>query len=161
MYSYENAYGFTMFRLLVSFAQLTEGIALIPTILYILDKKVNLIKSYFMTVIVIYICMNFVCLDNIIAKKNIDRYIEPGKIDTYYLFNSISEDGTSQIMRLLTDEQIKNEEYSDSQEIKKKTRSYLRELDQKLKEEKFDLREFNISKALARHIIQIEKEKFI
>ena len=161
MYSYENAYGYTILRLLVSFAQLAEGIILIPTILYVLDKKINLIKSYFLTVLIVYICMNFICLDNIIAKKNIDRYFETGKIDTYYLFSSISEDGTSQILRLLGDEQVKNEEYENSQEIKKKTRDYLKTIDQKLKEEKFDLREFNISKLLAKHLIKIEMDKYI
>ena len=161
MYSYESAYGFTMLRLLVSFAQLTEGIILVPTILYVLDKKVNLIKSYFLTALVVYLCMNFICLDNIIAKKNIDRYFETGKIDTYYLFNSISEDGTSQIMRLLGDEQVKTEEYQSSQEIKKETRNYLRDLNKKLNDKKFDLRELNISKLLTKHLIKMEKNKFI
>ncbi len=151
MYLYETAYGYTLLRLLVYCVLFTEAVLLIPTILYIIDKNIDLPKAYFAIVITIYICMNFANFDNLIAKRNIDRYIEKGKIDLYYLQLGTGTDAVNQMMRILkTDE---NEEG-----VKRKTELYLKSMYNHLEAEDLDIREFNISKQIAKRKI---KEKNI
>ena len=71
---YEAAYGYTMLRLLVYISLITESILLIPTIIYILNPKFNIVKYYLTIVICVYTMINYCNLDYIIAKRNIDRY---------------------------------------------------------------------------------------
>lgn len=63
MYFYESAYGYTLLRLLVYCSLFTETILLLPTILYIMDQKVNLAKTYVTIILTIYIGMNFINFD--------------------------------------------------------------------------------------------------
>ena len=147
MYFYESAYGYTLFRLLVYCILLTECILFIPTILYILDKKNNLSKCYFTIIIITYVCMNFANFDNIIASKNVNRYIETGKIDMYYLKYEMGTDAVRQIFRIL------EASSTDTEEIKIEARKYLQDLYKRIDEEKFDFRNFNISKLLAKNLI--------
>ena len=152
MHFYESAYGYTLFRLLVYCILLTECILFIPTILYILDKKNNLSKCYFTIIIITYVCMNFANFDNIIASKNVDRYIETGKIDMYYLKYEIGTDAVRQIFRIL------EASSTDTEEIKIEARKYLQNVYKRIDEEKFDFRNFNISKLLAKNLIGNELE---
>ena len=152
MHFYESAYGYTLFRLLVYCILLTECILFIPTILYILDKKNNLSKCYFTIIIITYVCMNFANFDNIIASKNVDRYIETGKIDMYYLKYEMGTDAVRQIFRIL------EASSTDTEEIKIEARKYLQDVYKRIDEEKFDFRNFNISKLLAKNLIGNELE---
>ena len=147
MHFYESAYGYTLLRLLVYCVLITESIMFIPTIFYILDKKVNLIKSYFIIIVVIYICMNFANFDNIIAKRNIDRYIETGKIDLQYLKMQTGSDSINQIIRII-------ELPTDKNNTKFEVSKYLKDTYERLNEEKMDLRDFNISKIFAKNLIK-------
>lgn len=146
MYFYENAYGYTLLRLLVYCTLITESIMFIPTILYILDKKINLSKSYFIIIAVIYICMNFSNFDNIIAKRNVDRYIETGKIDLYYLKKETGADAINQILRIL-------ETSTDVDNVKAETSKYLKETFNDINKENMDFRDFNISRIFAKKLI--------
>ena len=141
MHFYESAYGYTILRLLVYCSLITEGILFIPTILYILDKNINLVKSYSIIIIAMYICMNFMNFDNIIAKRNIDRYFETGKIDMLYLKLATGTDAINQILRLTNDSKVSNE-------VKIEAEKYLYNLSEVLEEYKknMDFRDFNISK---------------
>ena len=151
MYFYENAYGYTLLRLLVYCTLITESIMFIPTILYILDKKINLSKSYFIIIAVIYICMNFSNFDNIIAKRNVDRYIETGKIDLYYLKKETGADAINQILRIL-------ETSTDVDNVKLEASKYLKEKYKVLNDEKMDFRDFNMSRIFARNLIGKEMQ---
>mgnify|MGYP002625549006 CR=1 FL=1 len=151
MYLYETAYGYTMLRLLVYCILFTEAILLIPTILYIIDKKIDLPKTYFAIVLSIYVCMNFANFDNIIAKRNIDRYIEIGKIDMLYLEMGTGTDAVNQIIRIL-------DENEKEVGLKPETRRYLKNMYDLLESEEMDFRNFNISKIIAKRKI---KEKDI
>lgn len=111
MYLYEQEYGYTFLRLIVYFALATEAILIIPTIMYILGIKINLPKIYFVVILVMYIIINYINIDNVIAKKNIDKYLEDNKnyeIDVQYL-QTLSIDAIPQLERLLNinDENIK------------------------------------------------------
>lgn len=147
MYFYESAYGYTLLRLLVYCALLTEAILLIPTILYVINKKINLIKTYFTIIITVYLCMNFANFDNIIAKRNVDRYIEIGKIDMYYLRTETGTDAVSQIIRILeADTEIDN--------TKVDALKYLKSIYEDLEQKSFDIREYNISENMAKSLIE-------
>ena len=96
---------------MVYFSLITEAILIIPTVMYILDFKINLTKTYFVVIIIMYIIVNYINIDNIIAKRNIDRYFEDStgtyKLDMNYL-ETLSVDATGQIKRLegINDENI-------------------------------------------------------
>lgn len=149
MYFYESAYGYTLLRLLVYCVLFTESILFIPTILYILDKKINLPKCYFAIITIIYVCMNFANFDNIIANRNVNRYIETGKIDMHYLKNKTGTDAVSQILRIL-------ETQVDVDNTKSEANKYLQNVYNELNEEKTDFRDFNISKLFAKNLIRKE-----
>ena len=103
MYLYEQEYGYTFLRLMVYVALITEAILIIPTVLYILDFKINLTKTYFVVIIVMYIIVNYINIDNIIAKRNIDRYFEDQtgtyELDMNYI-ETLSVDAVGQVERL-------------------------------------------------------------
>ena len=147
MYFYESAYGYTLLRLLVYCTLFTETILFIPTILYILDKKINLLKTYFTIITVIYICINFANFDNIIAKRNVNRYIETGKIDLYYLKNNTGADAINQMLKILDNP-------TDVNNVKVETTKYLNEKYNEINEENMDFRDFNISKIYAKQLIK-------
>lgn len=149
MYFYESAYGYTLLRLLVYCILFTESILFIPTILYILDKKINLPKCYFTIIIIIYVCMNFANFDNIIANRNVNRYTETGKIDMHYLQNNTGTDSINQILRIL-------EVNIDVDNVKNEANTYLQKVYNELNEEKTDFRNFNISKLFAKNLIRKE-----
>ena len=144
---YENAYGYTMLRILVYCALLTEVILFIPTVFYVLDKKINLLKSYFFIITIMYVCMNFANFDNIIARRNVDRFIQTGKIDIYYLITETGSDAVNQLLRIL-------EIQTGDENAKLETIEYLKEKYEYLNEEKIDFRNINLSKIFARNSIE-------
>ena len=146
MYQYESAYGYTLLRLLVYCSLFTEAVLLIPTILYVLDKNVDLPRTYFTIILTVYVCMNIANFDNIIAKRNVDRYIKTGKIDMEYLKENTGTDAINQILKLLS-----VNEYTD--DVKAITKKYLKQQYENLKYETLDLREFNMSRVMARNLI--------
>lgn len=97
MNMYESEYGYTMLRLLVYVALFTESMMLIPTIIYIINGKFNIFKSYMVICIVVYTVLNYVNVDYVIANRNIERFYETEKIDINYLKN----DGADNILLLV------------------------------------------------------------
>jgi len=59
MYNYESAYGYTLLRLLVYITLITEIILLIPTLVYIFNKKINVLKPYMIIIISTVCCCAF------------------------------------------------------------------------------------------------------
>ncbi len=87
MNMYESEYGYTLLRLLVYFALISESIALIPTCIYIFNSKFKVAKYYIIIAIIGYTILNYSNVDYIIAYRNINRYYENDKIDIDYLEN--------------------------------------------------------------------------
>lgn len=87
MYMYESAYGYTVLRLGVYTILFSEIILLIPTIIYILKDKFNVLKYYMIICITIYSIINLIPVDYVIARRNVDRYYNKNKIDLPYLEN--------------------------------------------------------------------------
>ncbi|GKX31433.1 hypothetical protein SH1V18_39130 [Vallitalea longa] len=96
---YENAYGYTRLRLLVHMFIILEAVIMIFTCINIFNKKFPAIKITIVVSLLAYLIINFVNIDSIIAKENIDRYIKTGKIDSEYLF-SLSTDAVGEMEKL-------------------------------------------------------------
>ncbi len=146
---YESTFGYTLLRLLVYVALFTESILLIPTVIYVLDKPIKLLKVYFVITLFVYVCINFANIDNIIARKNIDRYFATGKIDLEYLMDNTGTDAISQIIRIRESETETEEE----ENIKNRVVTYISNIYTELENEKLDFRNFNISKFTAKIVI--------
>ena len=72
---YQQNYGYTRLRVLVDLTLITEIILLIPTVIYILENKINLIKTYFVIIVTMYCIVNFVNIDKFIVKNNINKIL--------------------------------------------------------------------------------------
>ena len=145
MYLYEQEYGYTFLRLMVYFALVTEAILIIPTVMYILDMKINLTKTYFVVIIIMYLIVNYINIDNVIAKKNIDRYFEDTsgsyELDMSYL-GTLGIDAACQIKRL---------ENVEENNIDAEVRYYLSNV--RAEVNNMTLQSFNINKLIARYIL--------
>ena len=97
---YQQNYGYTRLRVLVDLTLITEIILLIPTVIYILENKINLIKTYFVIIVTMYCIVNFVNIDKFIVKNNINRYKETGNIDLNYLIEMNNTDLVEQLLEL-------------------------------------------------------------
>ncbi len=136
MYLYEQAYGYTFLRLGVYTILATEGILLLPTVFYILNSKVNILKYYASIIIIIYTLINLVSVDTIITTNNINRYKSTGKIDIYYLMNS-NYDNINQLRKL--EKKLEKKQPYDANQL----RIYIEKMD---KRNEIDWVEFNLAK---------------
>ena len=149
MYFYESAYGYTTLRLLVYVVLATEAILLMPTILYVIDKRINLIKTYFVIILSSYVITNLVNINDIITERNVSRYFETGKLDLYYLKNQIGIDCIPEISGIL-----ETEEAMGHTDLHTEIREYINYEFSKLENEDVDFRNFNISKMLVKWICE-------
>lgn len=140
---YVGKYGYTYLRILVFFTLLTEVILTIPTAIYVIKQKINLFYTYFAIIITMYIIMNFININKLIAKKNVDLYFETGKFDFYYLKKLDSTDSALEMKRLLN--KIENDENLD-----RRVNNYLYDVKKDLEEEKITWQSFNFSKSKAK-----------
>ena len=143
MYLYEAAYGYTVLRLGVYAILITEGILLVPTIVYIINKKMNILNYYLVIMIGIYTLINCFSVDRIIAKNNIDRYKRTGQIDIWYLQNT-NYDNLNQLRELYT---LIQEDEKIEQIDKDNFRIYIGHMD---KRNEMNLLEWNLSKEEAK-----------
>lgn len=144
MYYYEQEYGYTLLRLLVYITLFTETICLIPTLIYIWNDKFNIIKSYMIIIITIYVVINYINIDKVIAIRNIERYFKKDDIDIEYLMNGHADNVVELLSfsKKLKDKDLKHEIeiYLDDQNFKT-----------------HDFRDWNIAKERANQ--EIERRK--
>ena len=147
MYFYENAYGYTLLRILVYFALITETILIMPTFVFICNDKFSPWKTYFVVITVMYLVMNFSNINQIIAKQNVDRYLQNPKseIDVMYLMKT-NTDGIEELIKLY--KQIENPI------LKQRLERYFVSLKIQLEQEKDNLLEWNYSRWKARNLLQ-------
>lgn len=105
---YENTYGYTRLRFLVYIILFTEaGLNLI--LMYgIWNISFEFVRYGFLLVLFVYLMLNTVNIDGYIASRNIDRYFDTGEIDLNYLRYSLSNDASSEILRLKGIPELKN-----------------------------------------------------
>ena len=84
---------------------------MIPTVMYIFNSEVNIVKSYMIIILISYIVVNFMNMNYLIAKRNINRYYSVNDLDVDYLEN-YELDNVPLLIDLYNkteDEKIKNE----------------------------------------------------
>ena len=140
---YEQEYGYTFLRLMVYFILTTQIILTIPTILYIVKDKINIIKMYFIVITFMYVLANFTNIDYVIAKNNVSRALNSSnesirKTDISYL-TELGINAVPEIIKL----------YQNTNDEKDKSRlnNYLYYKYQDLKEKR-NWQGFNISKQI-------------
>lgn len=101
---YEEAYGYTYIRFLVHAFMIFLGVLLIIAGLRIHFVSIPLAKLYIVLGLVSYVVMNYVGMDIMIAKENIERYKEIGIVDEFYL-NSLSTDAIPTLIEFSLKEQ--------------------------------------------------------
>ncbi len=152
MHMYESAFGYTTLRLLVYATLITESILMIPTVMYIFNENVNIAKSYMIIIICAYVAVNFMNMDYVIAKKNINRYYAVNDIDIEYLENY----GSANIPLL-----IKLYNKTEDEIVKKELGLYLYEMKFSCDEEK-SIFEYNMSDYKAeKELKKLKADKYI
>lgn len=138
---YEQQYGYTLLRLLVYVSLITEIMLMIPTIIYIVKDNYNIIISYMVIILIVYIGLNYMNVDKIIAVRNIDRYYDKEDIDLDYLENENADN-----LGVLVDfyKEVKDEE------IKERLGIYFKYLDIEMD----NWQEYNISKDKGRELLR-------
>lgn len=165
---YQQNYGYTRLRVLVDLTLITEIILLIPTVIYILENKINLIKTYFVIIVTMYCIVNFVNIDKFIVKNNINRYKETGNIDLNYLIEMNNSDIVDQLLELDStkfkySEKLYSQSNIDKQLIKEKIERQKKMLDEYLTNLKKNLNEthtvaeFNLPKMRSKSILNNRK----
>lgn len=147
MHLYQQEYGYTYLRLAVDFILITEMLLLIPTIVYLTNRKIHLLKISFMIVMIMYIVANYVNFDYLIAKNNIDNYFkneQENEIDLSYLKYHTGTDAIPEITRLLN--------AKDSQ-ISESVKSYLSKQKRLLEAEESSWQEYNCSREKAKRVL--------
>jgi len=88
---YEEAYGYTITRILVHVFMLFLAVLFILSFIRVWLDRMRLLKPFVLVTIVAWLLINYCNIDVIIAKNNLQRYTQSGKIDLSY-FNSLSCD---------------------------------------------------------------------
>ena len=108
LYSADN--GLTRLRFMVFGFLMFELLGLAVTFIYIIKPKFNIAAIYMGIGLVYYLLLNIVPMDALIAKNQIDRYLNTGSGGIEYVLR-LSPDAAPQISRLLSsdDEGIKRQ----------------------------------------------------
>ena len=111
MHMYEKEYGLTYLRIFVYFILITEILSFIPIIIYIYNKKSDVVKWCFVICISMYCIANYMNIEKIIVNKNINR-ISDRKVGYNYIYLISSEDSYS-VLKERLEEDISQEEKAD------------------------------------------------
>ncbi|MBZ9688773.1 DUF4173 domain-containing protein [Clostridium estertheticum] len=139
---YEQTYGFTYLRIFVHIFMLMLFMLFIVALIGIWKRNMPLNKAIIVIGLSMFILVNYINVDKIIASKNIDIYYETQKIDVQYL-RSLSYDVIPEILKLKDDS---------NPEVAKEVNNYLEDVKKDLSQGYFWY-EFNYSKYRAMKII--------
>ena len=134
---YEQAFGYTRLRILVQIFIVYLGVLLLIVLFKVWKKRTKALKLGLIVSMVFYIGINFINIDELIIKNNIDRYFETGNIDMNYI-TSLSCDGIEEMKRLL--------KVGDNYEIKENVKIYINERKEELNKNYDKWYEFNYYK---------------
>ncbi|CAG7651073.1 hypothetical protein PAESOLCIP111_06240 [Paenibacillus solanacearum] len=82
---YEEAYGYTMTRILVHAFMLFLVVLFLLALVKLWKEHTPLVRCYCIAAIVAYVILNYANVDAIIARNNMERYEATGTVDTRYL----------------------------------------------------------------------------
>ena len=97
---YEQAFGHTHMRSYVQYFLLLLLLLFIITLAGIWSSRVNITKLSLLAAVVMLLVLNFANVDVSIARRNIARYEQTGKIDAYYL-TALSHDAIPELVVFL------------------------------------------------------------
>lgn len=141
---YEETYGYTYLRVLTHSFMIFLAVLFLIAFYKIWNERISLLRPYIVIAIMAYVIINFANIDVLIAQKNIERYVETGKLDTQYLSN-LSLDSVPEVVNLLNDEMV-------SKDIKK----YLAERQEDLALQR-SWQSFNVSRHKAKQVLTQSK----
>lgn len=140
---YEKSYGLTYLRVFVHVFMLLLFILITIALIGVWNKKVPIAKASIVVTLIVYILLNYMNVDRLIARKNIERYHRTQNIDINYL-TQLSYDATPELVKLINDE---------NEEVVIKIKEYLNTENKRLKD--YDSWcEFNFSKSKAKNMIE-------
>jgi len=139
---YEQIYGFTYLRIFVHIFMLMLFLLFVIALIGIWNRKVPINIVLLITVLIMYVALNYINVDKVIAQKNIDIYYKTQKIDVLYL-ESLSYDATLEMIRLKNDS---------NEEIASEVNRYLEATKKELSKET-SWYEFNYSKYKAKKVL--------
>ncbi|MHB8126826.1 MAG: DUF4153 domain-containing protein [Desulfitobacteriaceae bacterium] len=100
MFLYEEAYGFTYLRVLTHAFMGYLFVLFVVTLCKIWYQTLHLLKSYIAISIVAYTLVNYINIDSVIVKNNIERYNKGNPIDILYL-TKLSYDAVPKLVDLM------------------------------------------------------------
>ncbi len=118
MMLYTNDDGLTRLRFYVLGFLIFEGIGLLLTFVYIAKPKMNITLIYFVVALTYYSILNVVPTDNIIAKNQVDKYLNGERDDLSYIF-TLSADAAPAMDYLINN--------TEDEELKKQAEEFLDE----------------------------------
>lgn len=99
---YEAAYGFTFLRIMTQAFMIFLFVLFVITMARVWNDRIPLLKPYIAAAVIAFTVINYINVDGMIARKNIERYYETGKIDIYY-FDSLSNAAVRELKMLSED----------------------------------------------------------
>lgn len=118
MMLYTNDDGLTRLRFYVLGFLIFEGIGLLLTFVYIAKPKMNITLIYLIIALTYYSVLNIVPADNIIARNQIDKYLNGERDGLSYIF-TLSADAAPAIDYLLDN--------TEDEELKKQAKEFIEE----------------------------------
>lgn len=157
MYLYEQEYGYTYLRLFVYFILATEILILIPILMNICGQKLDTFNISLKIIICMYIILNFINIDYIIARNNIDRYLanpEENRLDAFYISDFTGTDAINEKIKLLnaSSDGLSYERKEYMNNVKQTIKSEL--LSYKNRRQDFKWQEWNLSKMEAYNLLK-------
>lgn len=114
---------------------------MVPTIIYIIKPNYNVMVAYMVIVLSIYVGINYINVDKVIAIRNVERYENKEDIDLDYLKN----DNTDNLEVL-----VEFFEEVNDKEIKEDLEEYFRELEIEME----GFQEYNFSKDMGIQLLR-------
>ncbi len=151
MHLYEQEYGYTYLRLFVYFILVTEILILLPILAKLCGMEIDTFKTSIEIIITMYVILNFINIDYIIARNNIDRYLldpENNNIDIRYITNNTGTDAINEKIKLLNQngEGLSNNRKDYMNTIKERIRYNIKQYKDEYENRKFKWQEWNLSK---------------
>jgi hypothetical protein len=117
---YEEAYGYTVTRILVHAFMLFLLVLFVIALYKLWKPEVSLIKPYLAVALLAYVALNYLNVDGIIARSNMERYETTGRIDVNYL-GSLSYEVVPSLVEL----KRKHPEVGETDEVLRRMRERL------------------------------------
>jgi hypothetical protein len=119
---YEEACGLTYLRVFVHYFMAMLFVYFVIALGRVWLERIPVIKAYIVIALAFYTVLNFINVDKLIVRSNIDRYARTGEIDVSYL-QDLSYDAIPDLLAL---------SQSADKEISRQVKDYLRQEKQRL-----------------------------